>query len=195
MSVIRKANTGPVVSSVFIYDDLDECLQVILTEIKANPEFEAQLAKMGGADVKMCFQCGTCTADCPSGRRTSYRVRKLMRMAQLGLKDEIVDCEELWECTTCYTCVERCPRQVPIVDIVIALRNIAVAEGHMLANHKPTATNLYTIGHAVTVTDKVKEQRKAIGLPEIPPTVLMNSNAMADLTKILKATGFDKIVE
>ncbi len=118
-----------------------------------------------------------------------------MRMAQLGLKEEIVNSEELWECSTCYTCVERCPRQVPIVDIVIALRNIAVSEGHMLPNHKPTATNFYGIGHAVTVSDKVKEQRKAIGLPELPPTVLVNSTAMENLGKILKATGFDKIVE
>ncbi|MBR4227319.1 MAG: 4Fe-4S dicluster domain-containing protein, partial [Candidatus Methanomethylophilaceae archaeon] len=87
-----------------------------------NPDFAKQIAEAGGEEVKMCFQCGTCTAGCPSGRQTSYRVRKLMRMAQLGLKDQIVNSEELWQCSTCYTCVERCPRQVPIVDIVIALR-------------------------------------------------------------------------
>lgn len=195
MTFNLKGNADAGTCPVFIYVELDGRFQVIITELKANPEFETQLAGMGAEDVKMCFQCGTCTADCPSGRRTSYRVRKLMRMAQLGLKEEIVNSEELWECSTCYTCVERCPRQVPIVDIVIALRNIAVSEGHMLPNHKPTATNFYGIGHAVTVSDKVKEQRKAIGLPELPPTVLVNSTAMENLGKILKATGFDKIVE
>ncbi|MDR2845679.1 MAG: 4Fe-4S dicluster domain-containing protein, partial [Candidatus Methanoplasma sp.] len=95
----------------------------MVTEIKPNPEFEKKVAELGGADVKMCFQCGTCTAGCPSGRRTSYRVRKLMRQAQLGLREEIINSEELWDCSTCYTCVERCPRAVPIVDIVVALRN------------------------------------------------------------------------
>lgn len=168
---------------------------MIITEIKANPEFEAQLAAAGGADVKMCFQCGTCTAGCPSGRRTSYRVRKLMRMAQLGLKEEIVNSDELWECSTCYTCVERCPRQVPIVDVVVALRNIAVAEGHIRPNHKVTATNFFKTGHTVAINDKIKAQRKSIGLPEVPPTVLSNKDAMAQLDKILKATGFNKIVE
>jgi len=164
-------------------------------QITPNPEFEAQLAAAGGADVKMCFQCGTCTAGCPSGRRTSYRVRKLMRMAQLGLKDEIVNSDELWECSTCYTCVERCPRAVPIVDVVVALRNIAVAEGHMKDAHKKTATSLYKSGHTVPLGDKQKALRAQMGLPEVPPTVLANKAAMDDLVKILNATGFNKIVE
>lgn len=168
---------------------------MIITEVKANPEFDAQLAAAGGAEVKMCFQCGTCTAGCPSGRRTSYRVRKLMRMAQLGLKDEIIKSDELWECSTCYTCVERCPRQVPIVDVVVALRNIAVAEGNIRPQHKVTSSNFYNTGHTVTINDKIKALRKGMGLPEVPPTVLNNNNAMADLQKILKATQFDKIAE
>lgn len=163
--------------------------------MKSNPEFESQLAALGGADVNMCFQCGTCTAGCPSGRYTSYRVRKLMRMAQLGMKDEIVNSEELWECSTCYTCVERCPRQVPIVDVIVALRNIAVAEGHIYENHKKTATNLYQLGHTVNSNKKIEALRESMGLPKLPPTVMANEKAMSDLKTILKAAGFDKIVE
>ncbi|MBQ7405919.1 MAG: CoB--CoM heterodisulfide reductase subunit C [Candidatus Methanomethylophilaceae archaeon] len=163
--------------------------------VTPNPEFSKEIAAAGGEEVKMCFQCGTCTAGCPSGRQTSYRVRKLMRMAQLGLKEEIINSDELWECSTCYTCVERCPRQVPIVDIVISLRNIAVAEGHMFDAHKKTASNLAAYGHTVPVQDKISALRAELGLPEIPPTLLSNENAMADFSKILKAAGFDKIVE
>jgi len=169
--------------------------QVITTEIKSNPGFEKQIIDAGGEEVKMCFQCGTCTASCPSGRRTSYRVRKLMRQAQLGLKDEIIGKEELWDCTTCYTCVERCPRVVPIVDIVIALRNIAVSEGNMYENHKKTAMNLAKLGHTVSVNSDIEKLRESLGLPKTPPTVLANKDAKADLDKILKAAGFNKIVE
>jgi len=168
---------------------------VIITEIKSNPEFEKQIIAAGGEEVKMCFQCGTCTASCPSGRRTSYRVRKLMRQAQLGLKDEIIGKEELWDCTTCYTCVERCPRAVPIVDIITALRNIAVSEGNIYDNHKKTASNLYKSGHTVMINNDIEKLRESLGLPKIPPTVLNNKDAKADLDKILKATGFNKIVE
>ncbi|KUE74201.1 CoB--CoM heterodisulfide reductase subunit C [Candidatus Methanomethylophilus sp. 1R26] len=165
------------------------------TEIKYDPEFEKSLAELGGADAKLCFQCGTCTAGCPSGRRTSYRVRKLVRMAQLDMKEQIISSDELWMCSTCYTCVERCPRRVPIVDIVIALRNMAVAEGHIKPAHKKTANNLYTMGHTVPINDNIKAMRKSLGLPEVPPTVLSNQNAFADLKKIMDAAGFNKIVE
>jgi heterodisulfide reductase subunit C len=155
----------------------------------------AEISKEIADAAKMCFQCGTCTAGCPSGRRTSYRTRKIIRMAQLGLKEEILSSDELWECSTCYTCVERCPRQVPIVDIIIDLRNMAVAEGHIREQHKGTATNLMNIGHTVKVVDVITELRENLGLDPTPPTVLSNEKALADLQKILTATGFDKIVQ
>lgn len=118
-----------------------------------------------------------------------------MRMAQLGLREEILSSDELWECSTCYTCVERCPRQVPIVDIVISLRNIAVADGHMFANHKNTAKNLAKYGHSVPVKDDISKLRESMGLPALPPTVLSSEKAKADLDKILTATGFDSITK
>lgn len=159
-----------------------------------NPDFVNELATFGGENAKLCFQCGTCTAGCPSGKNTAYRTRKVMRMAQLGLKDMIIDGDDLWQCTTCYTCEERCPRGVPIVDVVIALRNIAVANGKMYDAHKKTASNLIKFGHTVPINDEVKSQRKELGLPEVPPTVLANEKAKADLDAIFNATGFTKLI-
>ena len=105
-----------------------------------------------------------------------------------------IDSEDLWQCTTCYTCEERCPRGVPIVDVVIALRNIAVANGKMYDAHKKTADNLVKFGHTVSINDKVKAQRAELGLPEVPPTVLANDKAKADLDAIFEATGFAKLI-
>ena len=162
--------------------------------VTPNADFVSELAAAGGENAKMCFQCGTCTASCPSGKNTAYRTRKIMRMAQLGLKDMIIESEDLWQCTTCYTCEERCPRGVPIDDVVIALRNIAVANGKMYDAHKKTADNLVKFGHTVSINDKVKAQRAELGLPEVPPTVLANEKAKADLDAIFEATGFGKLI-
>ena len=162
--------------------------------VAPNADFVSELAAAGGENAKMCYQCGTCTASCPSGKNTAYRTRKIMRMAQLGLKDMIIDSEDLWQCTTCYTCEERCPRGVPIVDVVIALRNIAVANGKMYDAHKKTADNLVKFGHTVSINDKVKAQRAELGLPEVPPTVLANEKAKADLDAIFEATGFKALI-
>ena len=73
---------------------------------------------------------------CPSGRLTAFRTRQLIRKAQLGLKDDILQSPDLWMCTTCYSCVERCPRDVEIVDIITVMRNMAVKEGFMADEHK-----------------------------------------------------------
>lgn len=170
-----------------------EVLVIIMT-VQPNNDFVQDVIARGGDTVTMCFQCGTCTASCPSGRQTSFRTRKLVRMAQLGMKEEVLSSPELWYCTTCYSCTERCPRNVAIVDIIIAMRNMAVAEGKMFEGHRKTAEIFAQNGHTVPINDEVKAQRKAMGLSEVPPTVLANEKAMADFNKILKATGFRKTI-
>ncbi len=142
----------------------------------------------------LCFQCGTCTGSCPSGRQTSYRTRKLIREAQLGLKNKILPSEELWMCTTCYACQERCPRGVDIVDLITILRNMAVKEGHMSEEHKKVARYLLQNGATIPLNDKYMDLRKKLGLSERPPTTQGDKQALEDFRKILKTCGFDKLI-
>ncbi len=162
--------------------------------VSPDKSFVDEVAAYGGSDANMCFQCGTCTASCPSGRITSFRTRKIVKAAQMGIRDVAFADDDLWQCTTCYTCQERCPRQVPIVDIIIALRNMDVAGGHMYDSHRKTGENLLEIGHSVSFGDKQKKLRAGMGLEEVPPTVLANEKAMADFKKILEVSGFGKLV-
>jgi len=159
-----------------------------------NPEFAKQVIERGGDTLNLCFQCGTCTASCPSGRSTAFKTRQLLRRAQLGFKEDILDSDDLWMCTTCYTCDERCPRGVKIVDIIIALRNIASEEGHMLDEHKKVSRSLIENGHTIPLTDKYAKLRKDMGLPEKPPTLLSYPKALEDFQTIIKRLGFDKLI-
>jgi heterodisulfide reductase subunit C len=117
-----------------------------------------------------------------------------MRASQLGLKDEAIEDYGLWQCTTCYTCVEWCPRNVQVVDVITALRNMAVADGEMYENHKKVAESLIKNGHTVDNNDKIKALRKSLGLQENPDTVLDDEKAKADFDRILKATKFTELV-
>lgn len=162
--------------------------------IEPNPEFTKKVIESGGETLPLCFQCGTCTGSCPSGRLTAFRVRKLFRMAQLGMKDKILPSDELWHCTTCYTCFERCPRGVNTVDIIFTLRNLAVREGYMAEAHKKNAGFLYNVGHLVPLAPEYREKRKAIGLTEVPPTVLASKESLEQVQKLLEATGFNKLI-
>ncbi|MCL2607202.1 MAG: CoB--CoM heterodisulfide reductase subunit C [Methanomassiliicoccaceae archaeon] len=163
--------------------------------IKPVPEFAEELAANGGSSAMLCFQCGTCTLKCPSAKYTSLRTAHIMRASQLGLKDEAIDGDSLWQCTTCYTCVEWCPRNVQVVDVITALRNIAVADGMLHESHRKVAQSLVKFGHTVENNEKIKALRKELRLPENPPTVMNNTAAKADLDKILNLTGFDKLVK
>lgn len=148
----------------------------------------------GGETLTLCYQCGTCTASCPSGRLTAFRTRQLIRRCQLGLRDEVLPAEELWLCTTCYQCVERCPRSVEITDLIFIMRNIAVKAGFMSDEHKKVAENMLALGSTIPFSDAMKKARVNIGLPAEPPTTVSDKKAMADFRKIMEECGFDTLM-
>lgn len=81
----------------------------------------------GGEILKLCYQCGICTASCPWNLVRSFIVRRIMHQGQLGLID--FENEEVWLCATCGACVQQCPRSVEIIDIMRALRRVVVEVG------------------------------------------------------------------
>jgi heterodisulfide reductase subunit C len=147
-----------------------------------------------GETLNLCFQCGTCTSSCPSGRLTAFRTRQIIRKAQFGLKDSILPSDDLWHCTTCYTCYERCPRGVEIVEIMMALRNMAVNQGFMAKEHKALVKSLHSSGHIIPVSDKIKQMRKAVGLKELPDTVLVDAEAQKQVQFIMEQTGLMRLL-
>jgi heterodisulfide reductase subunit C len=110
------------------------------------------------------------------------------------MKDDLLKSEELWMCTTCYSCVERCPRDVDIVDIIMLMRNMAVHSGIMAEAHRKIGNNLLKIGATVPFGEDMKQLRAKMGLPANPPTTAGNEKAAEDFRKIMKKTGFDKMI-
>ena len=168
-------------NDIYSMDDIDK-------------EFTQKFVDAGIETVDHCFQCGTCGGGCPSGRRTPYRVRQIVRKCLLGLREEVVSDPALWMCTTCYTCQERCPRSVKIVDIIKMARNEAAKAGYMADAHKATGSYVIKFGHGVPINDKTKDLRKAIGLDELPPTVHAFPEALEEVQKICAACEFDKLI-
>jgi len=172
-----------------------------MEDIQSNKitEFTDELADLlrdaGYLEIGACIQCGTCTGGCPSGRRTGYRPRSLMRKAQFGLTDETLSDKELWFCSTCYTCKERCPRGVPITDVIIYLRNLAVQRGYIQAPHLALCKMFYDTGHGVPINEeKWNKLREHYDLSSIPPTTHKYPNAEKEVQELLQSTEFDKLI-
>jgi heterodisulfide reductase subunit C len=125
---------------------------------------------------------------------TSFRTRKLIRKAQLGLKEDVLKSPDLWMCTTCYSSMERCPRGVEIVDIITVLRNMAVKEGIMSSEHRKVGEYLLANGATVPLNEKYEDLREKLGLSRRPANTLGDKKALEDFQKVLKATGFDKLL-
>ncbi len=97
---------------------LDEC----------DPNFMDEITRAGGENVQSCFQCGTCTGGCPTQHAMDYPPRTIMRMIQLGMRDEVLQSTTIWTCASCNTCITRCPREVRIPEIMGALKSIAIRD-------------------------------------------------------------------
>lgn len=165
-----------------------------VTRADVDEDFKQSIIDAGAETVAVCFQCGTCTGACPSGRRTPYRIRGVVRRAVMGLKEDVISDDTIWMCTTCYECQERCPRGIKIVDIVKIIRNQAAQAGFMAPAHKMTGSFVIKTGHGVPINDATKALRKSVGLDELPPTTHQFPEALEEVQKIFKATGFDNLI-
>ncbi|MDI3549214.1 MAG: heterodisulfide reductase subunit [Methanobacterium sp.] len=166
----------------------------LITRADVDENFKQEIMDAGAESVAICFQCGTCTGACPSGRRTPYRIRGVVRRAVMGLKEDVISDDSIWMCTTCYECQERCPRGIKIVDIVKIVRNNAAQAGYMAQSHKMTGLFVTKTGHGVPINDATMALRKSVGLDELPPTTHQFPEALEEVQNILKATGFDQLI-
>lgn len=98
-----------------------------------DPNFKYEVAEEpGGENIKVCFSCGICTAGCPvSEIDPRYNPRRIIRMVILGMREEVLSSDLIWLCSLCYTCYARCPQNVKFTEVMGALRNMAVREGHV----------------------------------------------------------------
>jgi heterodisulfide reductase subunit C len=164
------------------------------TVLKITPDsahFKYELMKVPGAEkLMLCFQCGTCTADCPVSRyNESYRPRRILRMAQLGIKDQVLKSDAIWLCAACFTCVDHCPQDVDIAGVLRALRNMSVKEGAMPLNFVELASAIMQTGYAYRIPELRIKKREETALPPLP------KGNLEDIARLFKVTGFSKVLE
>jgi len=154
-----------------------------------DPAFCAVIAaEAGGEHIRRCFGCGTCTASCPVREVTErYNPRRIIHMALLGLRQEVLSSDFVWLCSTCYACQERCPQDVRITDLMHAIKNVAVREGYIHPSFRQQVRLLSTHGRLYDITSLENERRIEQGLPEITETAI-------DTERILARTGIAVLV-
>ncbi|MCW4043962.1 MAG: 4Fe-4S dicluster domain-containing protein [Candidatus Bathyarchaeota archaeon] len=135
-----------------------------------DPKFKYEIAKMhGGEKLLRCFQCGTCTSDCPVARYSdTYRPRQIIRMAQLGLRNRVLNSDTLWLCAACFTCTDRCPQDVEVASVIRVLRNLAAEKGCVPQVFKDQAASILESGYAYKIPELRIKKRESQCLPPLP---------------------------
>lgn len=83
-----------------------------------------------GSYIKQCMQCGMCAISCATRDIMDYSPRRLFNLIKLGKKDEVLKSNTFWYCTSCCTCKARCPRGIPLVDVMHDLKRYAIKNGY-----------------------------------------------------------------
>jgi ferredoxin len=95
--------------------------------VTVDPTLLPELQRYGAFDVAACFNCGNCTAVCPLTGDDATFPRRIIRYAQVGMKQELLSAKELWTCYYCGECSETCPRQAEPGEFMAAARRYAIA--------------------------------------------------------------------
>ena len=96
--------------------------------VEPDVGFIKEVCKLGGQDVKKCFQCATCSVACPISPDTKPFPRKEMLATSWGLKDRLIGNGDIWLCHNCGDCSTLCPRGAKPGDVLAAVRAYAVSE-------------------------------------------------------------------
>jgi Fe-S oxidoreductase len=97
-----------------------------------------EIRESGGGICRLCFQCGLCDVVCPWNQVRDFSIRKIVRQASFGLTE--IESEDIWRCTTCGNCPEKCPRGVDQIALGVSLRRMAMNYDVVHASAQPAKT-------------------------------------------------------
>jgi ferredoxin len=75
-----------------------------------------------GGNLNLCLTCGACSSGCPATGLEDMDPRKFLRMAALGMDEEILSTPWVWMCTMCQRCIYVCPMKIDIPQLVYNAR-------------------------------------------------------------------------
>lgn len=103
----------------------------LTSTLENGKDFVAHVEAESGVDVKKCYQCGKCSAGCPVAFAMDFTPRQIIRMMQLGMKEEVLKSSTIWLCAHCETCYTRCPKSVEVAKLMETLKIEAKKAGNV----------------------------------------------------------------
>jgi heterodisulfide reductase subunit C len=97
----------------------------------------------GGEGIRVCIQCGTCTASCPNAHLMDHTPSELIAMARAGMEKEVLSSNAMWYCLSCYMCTVRCPRGIKFTDLMHVFDYLSIQAG--MINARTLTPTMYRL--------------------------------------------------
>lgn len=94
----------------------------------AQKERKELVLRMSGVDPGKCMTCGKCSGTCPAYDEMEYHPHQFVSMVKKGNIEPLMKSESLWQCLSCFACMERCPRGVEPAKLIEAVRLLVIRE-------------------------------------------------------------------
>ncbi len=99
-------------------------MRINISRQKIQSPFIAKVEELSGQNLLACYQCGKCSAGCPAVSQMDILPNQIIRLSQLGLKEDVLNSRSIWVCASCMTCNVRCPKGINIAEVIEGLRQI-----------------------------------------------------------------------
>ncbi|MHB8156566.1 MAG: 4Fe-4S dicluster domain-containing protein [Desulfocucumaceae bacterium] len=98
---------------------------------KYDTEFAKEIYSLeNGHYIKLCMQCGMCEVSCATRKEMDYSPRKMFLLIRAGKREEFFRSNTMWMCSTCLMCRVRCPRGIPLMDVMHDLKCHSIKLGY-----------------------------------------------------------------
>ena len=86
------------------------------------------IKEISGVNPLKCMKCGKCSASCPSYNEMDIKPHQFVSYVQNGDIEALVNSKSLYKCLSCFTCIERCPRDVKPGKLIDAARQLVIRQ-------------------------------------------------------------------
>ncbi len=135
-------------------------MQIKLRSQDLDSQVKRKVEEISGENVSACYQCGKCSAGCPSAYAMDVIPSQVLRFLQIGLEDDLAASNTPWICASCEICSVRCPRGIEVARVMEALRHV-----------------------------KLRKRLDAVVVREVPAEILRESPPIAIVSAFRKMTS------
>ena len=105
-----------------------------------NEKLKEEIIRISSGNPLKCMRCGKCSGTCPSYDEMEYHPHQFVYMVETGDLEPLLKSKSIYQCLTCFACVDRCPRNVEPAKLVEAIRLVAIRQkgnNHLTADDIP----------------------------------------------------------